>query len=67
MDINSQKYRGIYLPRSDFKSVKTRSALAAAEWKAVLALETKDGASIWCTGGAHVKIRGVGEREKESC
>uniref|UniRef100_A0A2P2LEP6 Uncharacterized protein MANES_15G070100 n=1 Tax=Rhizophora mucronata TaxID=61149 RepID=A0A2P2LEP6_RHIMU len=32
--------------KSDLMSVKTRSALAAAEWKAVFAFETKDGASI---------------------
>lgn len=34
------------VPRSGFKSERTRSAFAAAEWKAVLALETKEGASI---------------------
>lgn len=35
------------VPRSGLKSEKTRSAFAAAEWKAVLAFETKDkGASI---------------------
>ena len=38
--------------KSDLMSVMTRSAFAAAEWRAVLALETKEGASILCAGSA---------------
>lgn len=47
--------------------MKTRSALAAAEWKAVLALETKDGDSISCAGGAHVGIWSVWEEREGDC
>ena len=48
-------------PRSDLKSEKTLSAFAAAEWKAVLALDTNEdeedeGASISCAqASAQVK------------
>ena len=45
-DIKRNKKKRV-VPRSGLKSEKTRSAFAAAEWKAVLAFETKDkGASI---------------------
>lgn len=44
-------------PRSDLKSMITRSAFAAAEWKAVLAFDTKVGDSISCTRDAHVTPR----------
>lgn len=46
-------------PRSDLKSERTRSAFAAAEWKAVLALETKEGASISYGSGARIKAYSV--------
>lgn len=36
-------------------SVMTLSALAAAEWKAVLALETKEEDSILCAGCAYFR------------
>ena len=46
-DIKRKKKKKRVVPRSGLKSEKTRSAFAAAEWKAVLAFETKDkGASI---------------------
>lgn len=42
-------------PGSDLKSERTRSAFAAAELKAVLAFETKEGASISYASGARIK------------